>query len=230
MKKIFLLVAIVIHSAAVVAQLVESKIVRVGEELAPAISPTGYYRFAEFTNGIVKKKNGSISKTRLNLHICNGEMQFIDAKGDTLAIAQPELVDNIHIGENTQFVFADKGYYELVGESPAGKLGKRITVQIANDKKTGYGQSDPTGSHNQVGDVMFDWRTVTLSYDVEVRKTTSYYWVDNNNKAIPVNKKNTSKLVEKQKQARLQAFMNENNTNFNNEEDLRKLLAFAATL
>jgi hypothetical protein len=50
------------------------------------------------------------------------------------------------------------------------------------------------------------------------------------NKAIPVNKKSASKLVEKQKQARLQAFMNENNTNFNNEEDLRKLLAYAATL
>lgn len=231
MKKIFLLAAIVIHSAAAIAQLTESKIVRVGEELAPAISPNGFYRFAEFTNGIVKKKNGTISKARLNLHIYIGEMQFIDAQGDTLAIAQPEVVDNIQIGEYTRFVFADKGYYELVGESPAGKLGKRITVQIANDKKTAYGQSDPTGSQHQVSNAMLDSRRmVTLSYDVEVRKTTSYYWIDNNNKAVPVNRKSASKLVEKQKQARLQAYMNENNTNFNNEEDLRKLLAYAAAL
>ena len=230
MKKIFLLAAIVAYSAGVAAQITEKIIVRAGEDIAPVISPNGHYRFAQFTTGIVKFKYGSLSKTRLNLHVSKGEMQFIDNKGDTLSIAQPDFVDNILIGENTRFVFSDKGYCELVGESAAGKLGKKITVQLANDKKTAFGQSDPTGSQHHVGDVMFDWRTVTLSYDVEVKKITSYYWIDSKNNAIPVNKKNASRLVEKQKQAKLQAFMNENNTNFNNEEDLRKLLAYAATL
>jgi hypothetical protein len=111
MKIIFLLVAIITCSTGLLAQITERKIVRAGEDIAPAISPTGHYRFAQFTNGIVRMKHGNISKTRLNLHIWKGEMQFIDSKGDTLSIAQPEFVDNIHIGENTRFVFADKGYY-----------------------------------------------------------------------------------------------------------------------
>jgi hypothetical protein len=230
MTKIFLLAAMVITGDCVEAQITERIIVKAGEDIGPAISPTGHYRFAEFTEGTVTMKYGSKSKTRFNYHICNGEMQFIDAKGDTLSISQTEYIDNINIGENTKFVFADKFYHEIVGESLAGKLGKRIRVNIENDRKTGHGKSDPTASQMQLYNVVLSQRTVALSYDVEVRKTTSYYWIDSDYNAIPTTKKNSLKLVEKDKQAKLQAFMDENNTNFNNEEDLRKLLAFAGTL
>lgn len=225
-----MLVAAIVTGTCVTAQTTERIIVKAGDDIGQAISPAGHYRFAQFTDGTVTMKYGSKSKTRFNFHICNGEMQFIDAKGDTLAISQTEYIDNINIGENTKFVFAEKFYHEIVGESPAGKLGKRIRVNIENDRKTGHGKSDPTASEMQLYNVVLSQRTVALSYDVEVRKTTSYYWIDSDYNAIPTNKKNSLKLVEKDKQAKLQAFIDENKTDFNSEEDLRRLLAFAATL
>jgi hypothetical protein len=230
MTKIFLLAAMAITGDCVKAQITERIIVKAGEDIGLAISPTGHYRFAEFTEGTVTMKYGSKSKTRFNYHICNGEMQFIDAKGDTLAISQTEYIDHINIGENTRFIFADRFYHEVVGESPAGKLGKRIRVNIENDRKTGHGKSDPTASQMQLYNVLLSQRTLALSYDVEVRKTTSYYWIDSNYNAIPTTKKNSLKLVEKGKQAKLQVFMEENKINLDNEGDLRKLLEFAARL
>jgi hypothetical protein len=232
MTKTFLLIAFMVTGACVKAQTTERIIVKAGDDLGQAISQTGHYRFARFTDGVVTMKYGSKSKTRFNYHICNGEMQFIDTKGDTLAISQTEYIDNINIGENTKFVFADKFFHEIVGESPEAKLGKRIRVNIENDRKTGFGKSDPTASQMQLNNVLLNQRTLalSLSYDIEVRKTTSYYWIDKEYNAIPTTKKNSLKLVEKDKQPTLQAFMDENKTNFDNEEDLRKLLAFAATL
>lgn len=230
MAKIWMLLLVMIMCTCVTAQLAQKTIVRAGDDIGPAISPTGHYRFAQFTEGIVTMKHGSKYKARLNFHICNGEMQFIDSKGDTLQIAQAEDVDNIHIGANTEFTFSEKAYYELVGESPAGKLGKRIRIQIANDRKTAFGQSDPTGSHSLVNDITYGQLNYVLAYDVEVKKTTTYFWIDSENKAVPATPKNSLKLVKKDKQSNLQAFIDENKINFNNEEDLRKLLAFAATL
>src|SRR5687767_11268822 len=98
MTKIFLLAAIVITGECVKAQITERIIVKAGDDIGSAISPTGHYRFAEFTEGTVTMRYGSKSKTRFNYHICNGEMQFIDAKGDTLTISQTEYIDNINIG------------------------------------------------------------------------------------------------------------------------------------
>lgn len=228
--KLFILGGLLTIGTSISAQVTERIIVRAGDEFAPAVSPTGYYRFAQFTEGIVTMKYGSKSRARLNFHIFKGEMQFIDPKGDTLAIAQAEFVDNINIGATAKFIYSDKVCYELIGESTAGKLGKRIKILIANDKKTAFGQSDPTGSNLQVSDVMFDRRTISLNYDVEVRKTTTYYWVDSKNNLSPATRKNAIKLVEKPKQPKLQAYIDENKINFNNEEDLGKLLAFAATI
>jgi len=225
-----MLVAFIFTAFFATAQKTERTIVKAGDDIGQAISPTGHYRFAEFTEGTVTMRYGSKSKTRFNYHICNGEMQFIDAKGDTLSISATEYIDNISIGENAKFVFADKFYHEIVGETPAIKLGKRIRVNLENDRKTGHGKSDPSGSQMQLNNVVLAERTVALSYDIEVLKTTSYYWIDSEFRAMPANKKNLLKLVEKDRQAKLQSFIEQNKTNFDSEEDLRKLLGFAATL
>lgn len=230
MRKIFMLVGFTITGAGVSAQVTERVIVKAGDEIGPAISPNGHFRFAEFTDGVVTLKYGGKSKTRFNYHICNGEMQFIDANGDTLAIWNASHIDNISIGDNTKFVYVDKFYHEVIAESPAMKLGKRIRVNIENDRKTQHGKSDPTGQQMQLNNFMFGQSTVVLAYDVEVRKTTTYFWIDSKYNAMPANKRNSLKLVEFNKQPKLQAFIDENKTDFNNEEDLRKLLAFAATI
>lgn len=65
MTKIFLLVAaIVITGDCVEAQITERIIVKAGEDIGQAISPTGHYRFVEFTEGTVTMRYGSKSKTQ----------------------------------------------------------------------------------------------------------------------------------------------------------------------
>lgn len=231
MKKIFVLAAALTTTVAATAQQVNERIViKAGENLANAISPTGYYRFEKFTQGNFELKNGTKSTANFNYHIASGELQYLTTKGDTLAIAEPEDLAYVNIGGATEYIYANKSYHEIVQSAGPGKLAKRIKIHMENDRKGGYGESAPASSQAQLTNFTMGWSMFQLTYDVAVLKTTSYNWVDSKKNLVPATKKNALKLLPKDKQPKLEAYIEENKTNFNNEDDLRKLLAHAGTL
>jgi hypothetical protein len=230
MKKIFALVAALVATVSLNAQTSERIVVRAGENIAQAVSPNGYYRFGNFTDGMVILKNGSRSRGLFNYNIVTGEMLYIGPKGDTMAMAAPEDIDHLIIGGNTEYIYNNKVFLEVLGEAKPGQLVKKIKITVESDKKGGYGQSTQTSSQDQFSSFVFNSRVVELNYDLAVTKKISYYWVDDNHNLQPVTKKSSLKLVSKDKQLQVETFIEENKINFNNGDDLRKLLAYAGSL
>lgn len=230
MKKIFILAAALTVTFLANAQKRERIVVKAGENVGEHVSPTGVFRFPKFTEGTFEMKDGTKSRAIFNYHIGTGEMMYINTKGDTMSIGAPEELVNVTIGGTTQYIYNNKSYHEILLENPSAKLVKKIDINMENEKKGGYGESAPTSSQAQLTNVGVGGQFLTLSYDVAILKTTSFYWLDSKNNLQPTTKKNSLRLVSKDKSSKLEAFIDENKTNFNNEDDLRRLLEFAGTL
>jgi hypothetical protein len=231
MKSIFFLnLVLVVAITAHAQQVSESVSIKAGESIADAFPPNGYMRFAQFTEGTVQLKNGAKTNARFNYNMVTNEILFISNKGDTMAIAGPEDLKYVTIGEQTAFIYNNKSYLEILAEGQNARLAKKIKVFIEKDKKGGYGTSAPTSSQDQFENFFTGTQMFKLTHDVIVLKTTSFYWIDEHNTPQPTSKRNTLKLVPKDKQSKLESFIEQNKTNFNSEDDLRKLLAYAGTL
>ena len=229
MKKIFFLSLVLTTSVAAQSQVSERITVHAGETIAVAF-PNGFYRFPKFTEGTFLMKDGTKSRALFNYNFATDEILYIKSNGDTMAVGVPDEMVYINIGENTQYIYNNKSYLEILSEAQDKRLAKKLKVNIEKDKKGGYGESAPTSSQDQMANFAWGSQLYQLGHDVIINKTTSYYWVDEKNNPQPVTRKNTMRLVSKDKQSKLEAFIEENNTNFNSEDDLRKLLAYAGTL
>jgi hypothetical protein len=229
MKKLFYLAAALTTATFAQAQNTEKKVVKAGDIVANAISENGAFRFRQFTEGNFRLKDGTKNSARFNYHYISGEMLYLNTKGDTLALAIPEQVEYIAIGES-KFIYENRAFHEVLLTTPSASLAKKIKIHIENEKTGGYGSSAPSSSQDQLRNVNYSSNFYQLSYDVAILKTTSFYWIDTKNNLQPATKKNALKMVAKDKQPKLEAFIEENKTNFNREDDLRKLLNFASSL
>jgi hypothetical protein len=230
MKSIFALHLILAVAISANAQLHEKIVVKAGDNIPLAVSENGFYRLPKFTEGIYTMRNGQKATARFNFNIGNGEVEYIGDKGDTLAIGVPEEIRLITMGTDVQYIYKNKAYYEILADKKPGKLAKRVRILLENEKKGGYGESAPASSQSNLKNFTAAGGLYQLSYDIAIIKTTSFYWLDSWDNLQSATKKNSLKLVSKDKQAKLEAFIDENKISFNSEDDLRKLLQYADSL
>lgn len=230
MKRIFALHLILVVAVSASAQLHEKIVVKAGESIPLAISENGFYRLPKFTEGTYTLRNGQKASALFNYNIGNGEIEYIGDKRDTLAIGIPEDIRLITIGPDVQYVYQNKAYYEILADKKPAKLAKKVRIILENEKKGGYGESAPASSQNNLRNFTTVGGLYNLTYDIAIIKTTSFYWLDGRDNLQAATKKNSMKLVSKDKQAQLETFIDENKINFNSEDDLRKLLHHADTL
>lgn len=230
MKRIFVLAAALAATASLNAQLHEKIVIKAGDNVAEAVSPNGFYRLPQFTDGIFTLKNGTKARARFNYHIGNGEMEYISQKGDTMAVGVPDDLELITIGEDVQYIYNNKAYLEIIADRKPAMLAKKIRIIVENDRKGGYGESAPASSQINYKNFTLSTGLLQLTHDLSILKTTSYFWLDDKHNPQPATKKNLLRLMSKDKQAKLEAFIDENKINFNNEDDLRKVLYHAETL
>lgn len=207
------------------AQTTERTTVRSGESIATAF-PGGFFRFPQFTEGIFIMKNGAQTRALCNYSITTDEILYIKNTGDTMSVGVPEEIEKVLIGDNATFIYNNKSYLEILTGANDTRLAKKIKVTVEKDKKGGYGESAASSSQDHINNLNWATQLWSLSHDVVVIKTTTYYWLNKQDKPQPATKKNLLKLVPKEKQAKLEEYISTNNINFNNEEDLTKLLVY----
>lgn len=230
MKRLFALYLDLVVAVSASAQLHEKIVVKAGDNIPLAISENGFYRLPKFTEGTYTMRNGQKATALFNFNIGNGEVEYIGDKRDTLAIGVPEDIRLITIGPDVQYIYQNKTYYEILADKKPAKLAKRIRISLEQEKKGGYGESAPASSQNNLRNFTSYGGLYQLSYDIAIIKTTSFYWLDGRDNLQSATKKNSLKLVSKDKQAQLESFIEENKINFNSEDDLRKLLHHADSL
>jgi hypothetical protein len=204
-------------------------VVKAGEVITQSIPFVEMYSYPSFMNGMVYFRSGESSTGLLNYNILTSEMDFVDANGDTLALADEPLVKMIVIAKDT--FFFNNGYFKLVTSSSQFKLGKRDVFTTAKIEKTGaYDQPMPAGIDTYDG--LSNGNHVAklvVKQNITLVKEAAYYFGNKNNEFLPANRKNLMKSFPKQEKE-LQKYLSAHEVNFTNEEDLVKMVSFLQSL
>lgn len=183
-----------------------------------------------FENAIVEYKNGQRFKSKMNYNRAIGSLQFIDEKGDTLALSNEESISNVTIG-NMMFVFRPMCLLSLSNENNA-KLYKREVIRIADELKTGgYGIPNSTGSISSLerADSWLSYSRIDINESLLLSKVTTFFIENDKGELMPAGKKNILSLYPK-KEAEIKAYLKEKSLDLNKEEHLLQLVQFLAKL
>jgi hypothetical protein len=204
-----------------------------GEQVASVIPFNERFQFDHFKKGVVYLLSGRRSDAMLNYSFVFNEVQFLGPEGDTLSIIEKNQIRFVLIGEVLYYYDKDFGFVEIIAELDAVKIGrKRGLVPLGSDKYVGYGQYvgasasttyktfvSPTGQMSKL-----DKKTNTI-----LTSRTSYFFIDKNNRFYVARRNSIPKIYGRFKN-QVVTYLDENSIDFDNEEDLKKLITFCNDL
>lgn len=201
-----------------------------GEKAVPF---SGRYRYDQFRSGKVLYVNGTTATARFNYNILLGEMQFITAQGDTLALDVEPVVRMVGVGDAVFLYDPKKGYLEIIADYSTVKLLMKQGLKMARSEKMGgYEQSSGTGSITTYQ--FYSSGNASVSKldgrgDLVLLKGRDYFIGDRNNRYYPINRANVLKVFGKHRE-QVTAFLTSESIDFNRESDLKKLLSYCSEL
>lgn len=199
--------------------------VEAGEDFAQAYSPTGFYRLADFTKATLHR-HGRKENTEIlvNYNLLYGTMQFINLKGDTLNMSNATLFDSIIAGESV--FYPEDGFFELVMNGESARLAKKTIIKTRGESVGAFGTTNNSSGSDRVENHVY-FNTVykiTQNQRMIVNETVEWYWIDDNRKFIKASKASLLQLLPPAKHKTVEAYLKENKTKFNKEDDLKKLM------
>jgi len=204
--------------------------IKAGTSFNESVSIANLYEYPQFVYGKVFFRQGDSTVARLNYQRLSDEMQFIDFKGDTLNITYAGTIKFFLI--NNDLFYFDDGYVKLIKDNNTIKLASKQTLRVSGRNKIGaYDMASPTSAINSYSSLI-DQKTIYKLIpreDIILTKKTEYYFGDKYNHFVLANKKNLLRLYSKHDGA-LTAYLKENNVDFNNREDLEKILQYLRNL
>lgn len=216
-------------------------IVRPGDIILDRIPEEGRYRFEDFRHARVYFLNNSSASGNLNYHLLYGEMQFVDASGDTVSLANEQLLEKITF-ENTVYYYdsENRRYLEVLAGGEQLKLTRHLRMRLLeHDVKSmdGYVSTLDPNLSRVIYDMDNRVHETTLRKFFESRAQhpmlfsphEEYYFVDKNNIVWPVRKSSLRRIFPDHRRA-LSNFLSEESINFSKKEDLQKLAVFCSQL
>jgi len=208
--------------------------VEAGHSIYEVATPARMYRFPTFTTGKIIFKDGSTAEGNLNYNLFNEEIEFITAKGDTLAIAKNQMLNigNVTVG-NHLFYFNNhlkQGYLEEVFDAKFGKLLKRERYALLKREKVGgYNQPSSTSAIDSYssftsGQGIMEAKLL-VKENLTFIKKTDYFLSDKFNYFVLASKKNLYNVFSK-KRNEIDEYLKKNELNYNKAEDLLRLLSY----
>jgi hypothetical protein len=196
------------------------------------------YRYDQFRDGKVLFHNGSAAAAKFNYNVLLGEMQFIDAKGDTLALANEPVVRLVGIdGPSSRqdlFMFDQtKGYMEVIADYGAAKLAVKQGLKTTKvERKSAYDQSSGASAitnyqFHSAGNASI--AKLDTKGDLLLIKDRSYFFIDQNSRFHPANRASILKVFAKHRD-QIATYLASESIDFNKEDDLKKLLNYCSDL
>jgi len=199
--------------------------VKAGEDIAKTWSPTGFYRFSQFSKAVLFRKTGkSNSNSLFNYNTFSAKIQFINDVGDTLDLINPSLFDSIVIGEN--IFYYDNGFLELVASSHPVRLVKRTQIKMRPETVGAYGATNSTGATDKISSFSINGNmySFSLNENMTVKESISLFFLNENGKVMKATKNNLLIILPGDRQEKAKLYLKENKVSFEKEADLRKML------
>jgi hypothetical protein len=232
----FLFIILILICQIAKAQDDKKYLVKAGMRPKDAISFTEIYLYPSFISGKVNFKNHHFGSGMMNYNRFTNEVDFIRDK-DTLALADPETVKNIVIGNDVFYYQIEIGCMQRVVETPYAILAKKEYLELTGRKRhpnSGEANTTSNGSYNHLittGAGVTSGLTLNMIEKVDLiyHKKTEYYWANSNGFFLKADKKNVLRLYPGKKTA-LSSYVEDNKVDFSNEEALQNLVKTIAEI
>lgn len=168
---------------------------KAGSSINDGVPVADLYQYPVFTNGKVYFRDGQVSEGRLNYHKYLDEMQFINYKGDTLAVDNEETIKLIVVNSDSFYYHED--FVRLLAVAGNTKLGVRESLQISDERKAAAYDMTSSISSIKTATTFSNGRQlarINVKIDILIEKETIYYFGDEYNRFVQANKKNLFEL------------------------------------
>jgi hypothetical protein len=182
------------------------------------------FLFAKFMSGSVLMKSGVIEDAPLNYNTDNQSVFFIK-DGKHFILTETSSIDTVYI-QHKKFIPVNESFYEVV---TVGKLS--LLVTYTNKKRPLVVAADQSGTSRKVSNEVsnnvtdaYSSKLFKANYDIEYQK---HFLIEKDGALYKVtNTKKFLKLFSSEKRIVVEKYINDNLTDFNNENDLIALVAF----
>ena len=202
--------------------------VKAGERINEVLSYNQIFRYPAFQNGTVFFRDGKNAAGKFNYNMLVAEIQFIDAKGDTLSLANEKTLKQVVVAGDT--FYYNPVCIRALKSSASVKLGERAYFKEFVQKPGAYGLSTATTATNSV-DVLVEPRRVNLNAEQEITlvKHTQYLFAGKYAEYVPAGKKNLLKSFPKYKNE-ISSYLDSTAVDYSKREDMERLLGFLSEL
>ncbi len=197
------------------------------------------YRYPIFKEAHITYLNGTLPGVTLNYNLLYGEMQFIDSKGDTLALVNEDKIKYIDTGENLFYYLPGIGFVEVVKDLPLAGLARQESLQIMDRadlyQNTGFHSSAGTasgpGSGTYLGSAPSYRQLFTqpAPQDFKISRQVNFLIMDRNTRFYPAKKTTLLQLFPRYKR-KINQYWKECQPNLRKEQDVIALLEFCNQL
>jgi hypothetical protein len=199
-----------------------------GSNLSPTTSPL-HWQFDEFHEGRVYFRYNMSTAAKLNYSYVHGAIEFLSGHGDTLLLDHPDRVERILIGPHVYFSIPGGGEVELVENfgnirlTVRRQLIAKASHSYASDQRYSATTNADIPSSLLISSSMGEVRWQNTTHVPDRTLKTSYFLIDRNGMVFLADRTAFLKIYSRDKRQLLQYFR-ENRVNFENEENLKKLL------
>ncbi|MCF2490688.1 hypothetical protein [Dyadobacter sp. CY347] len=233
MKTWFLLLVALFCANSVSGQLNDIYRVKNGSDVSKVIPFAERYQFDKFLDGQVLFRSGKISKAKMNYSLVHGEVLFVDAKKDTMLFNDHAFISKIFVGDNLYFYTKGHGHVHAIEDYDGVKLGKKqFLVRMGNEKYASYDQYSATSaisSYSSFVNQNGNLQGLESNVKVVLKRRSILFLIDKNERITFATRANFLKIYPKYKK-KLNEYLRVNETNFEKEEDLKRVLEFASHL
>lgn len=222
MKRLFLVILLLASSLTLSAQ--QTRELREGEDQTKVL-----YKYPGFVAGQVILNNGTRTQGLLNYNLYTKTIQFKNDNGTVMDIADPSQVAYVDMVDR-RFVWRGNNWFEILGDFGDMSIACISYLTPKNEARSSGdygGQSIASGSHRVRNYDAATGQFVLSTNQLFVFEEHYEYYVVRKNKFY---RTNTIKSLEKpfsKSKAEVRAYVNANNLDTNNLDDLKTLLNHA---
>ncbi|MBX3256610.1 MAG: hypothetical protein KF862_20910 [Chitinophagaceae bacterium] len=213
----------ILHVCSMYAQDPKTYPVKAGESPDIVIPAEAKYFLPAFTDGSAFLRNGALSKQLFNYNRLLDEMQFLTPSGDTLTIAEPDLLTYIQL--DSAIFYYEKGYLREVEKAGVYTLAIRERLIQVSDKVEGaYGASSGTSAITTYANMYTSGTTYKLNVkrNVSFARAQAFFIGDRYNHFSRADKKGFTEAFPDKKEI-IGEYIRNKKINFHNPDDIKKL-------
>lgn len=207
--------------------------VKNGADITKSLQYSDRFSYPSFLDGKVHFRNGRVVNAKLNYSLAHGEVQFLDAKKDTLILNDKNFIDKITIAADTFYYHQHHGHVrKVVGYNRVSLAEKQILGTNGVERYAAYNQYSSTSAISTYSSfVNSNGQPQTLegSDRISLKKRFVYFILDQNRDIYLATKGNLVKVFPRHKKA-LQQYYKTNKVEFANLEEIVKTLEFVSSL